>query len=121
MNAAAAQRSRLGLLCAGFGVLSLAPLALAWLSAHGPAPMAVNGAMWSKIFFAEFVALVVLGYGYILSVTAAKKLFHGGPMIDFSIGMAGVMIAFGFGRGWIPGLFLLLFGLRLMTGRALLG
>lgn len=121
MIEAAKQRSRLGLLCAGFGVLSLAPLALAWLSSHGPTPMSISAAMWSKIFFGEFIWLVVLGYGYILSVTAKKHMFHGGPMIDFSIGLAGVMIAFGFGRGWIPGLFLVLFGLRLMTGRALLG
>lgn len=120
MIEAAKQRSRLGLLCAGFGVLSLAPLALAWLSSHGPTPMSISGALWSKIFFAEFVALVVIGYGYILSVTATKRLFHGGPMIDFSIGLAGVMIAHGFGRGWVPGCFLLAFGLRLATGRALL-
>lgn len=120
MKDAAAQRSRLGLLCAGFGLLSLAPLALAWLSAHGPAPLAVSGAAWSKLFYAEFVALVVLGYGYILSVTAKRRVFHGGPMADFSIGMAGVMIAYGFGRGWVPGAFLLAFGLRLSNGRALL-
>lgn len=120
MKEAAQQRSRLGLLCAGFGVLSLAPLALAWLSAHGPAPMAVSGAAWSRIFFGEFVALVALGYGYILGLAAKNRVFHGGPMIDFSLGMAGVMIAFGFGRGWVPGLFLLAFGLRLSNGRALL-
>lgn len=120
MNEASRERSRLGFLCAGFGLLSLAPLALAWLSSHGPAPMAVSGAAWSRIFFWEFVALVVAGYGYILILTAKRKVFHGGPMIDFSIGMAGVMIAFGFGRGWVPGIFLLVFGLRLSTGRALL-
>lgn len=120
MNEASRERSRLGFLCAGFGALSLAPLALAWLSSHGPAPMAVSGAAWSRIFFWEFVALVVLGYGYILGGAARRRVFHGGPMIDFSIGMAGVMIAFGFGRGWVPGIFLLVFGLRLSTGRALL-
>lgn len=120
MNAPTLQRSRLGLLCAAFGALSLAPLAMAWLSTHGPSPMTLSGTDWSRLFFGQFIALVVVGYGYILAVTAKGQVFHGGPMIDFSIGLAGVMVAFGFGRGWIPGTFLLLFGLRLATGRALL-
>ena len=116
----AQQRSRLGLLCAAFGVLSLAPLALAWPSAYGPSPLTLSGTAWSRLFFGQFIALVVAGYGYIFVSTAKRHVFHGGPMIDFSIGLAGVMIAFGFGRGWIPGSFLLLFGLRMATGRALL-
>lgn len=120
MNDAARQRSRLGLLCAGFGVLLLAPVAMSWLSAHGPNAMAMSGALWSRIFYAEFIALVAAGYGYLLYATAKSRVFHGGPTADFSIGMAGVMIAYGFGRAWIPGLYLLVFGLRLSTGRALL-
>ncbi len=114
------QRSRLGLLCAAFGALSLAQALFSWLSAHGPAPAAVSAPAWSRLLYGQFIALVVLGYGYILALTARSRVFHGGPMIDFSIGLAGVMIAFGFGRGWVPGPFLLLFGLRLSTGRALL-
>ncbi len=120
MTDAATQRSRLGLLCAGFGVILLAPLAMAWLSSHGPNPLVLSGAAWSRIYYAEFIALVVIGYGYILSVTAKRRVFHAGPMADFSIGMAGVMIAYGFGRGWVPGVFLMIFGLRLATGKALL-
>ena len=114
------QRSRLGLLCAAFGALALAPLLLSWLSAYGPAPLALSASVWSRLYFGQFLALVILGYGYILAAAARRRVFHGGPMIDFSIGLAGVMIAFGFGRGWIPGLFLLAFGLRLSTGRPLI-
>ena len=115
-----AQRSRLGLLCAAFGVLSLAQLAFSWLSAHGPVPMTFNGATWSRLFFGEFVALVMLGYGYILAVTAKKRVFHGGPMLDFTIGLGLLFVASSFGRAWIPGAFLIAFGLRLSNGRALL-
>ncbi|UPT72476.1 MAG: hypothetical protein M0D55_10865 [Elusimicrobiota bacterium] len=117
----ALQRRRLGALCAGFGLLLLAPLVLGWLSAHGPAPMTVTGAAWSRYYFGTFVALVAAGYGLLLVEASSTKVFHGGPMIDFSIGVAGAMIAYGFGRGWVPGLFLALFGLRLASGRALLG
>lgn len=117
----AVQRSRLGLLCAGFGLLLLAPAALGWLSAHGPAPFALSGQAWSRLFYGQFVALVVCGYGYLWAAAARTRVFHGGPMIDFSIGLAGAMIAYGFHRGWIPGLYLVLFGLRLSGGRPLLG
>lgn len=117
----AAQRRRLGFLCAGFGLLLLAPAAMSWLSARGPAPLSISASAWSRYYFGTFVALVVAGYGLLLAAAARTKVFHGGPMIDFSIGMAGAMIAYGFGRGWVPGLFLVLFGLRLAGGHALLG
>lgn len=117
----AALRSRVGTVCAAFGALLLAPVAFAWLSAHGPAPQAVTAAAWSRYFYGTFVALVACGFGTIYLDAAGSKVFHGGPMIDFSIGVAGAMIAYGFGRGWVPGAFLLAFGLRLMTGRPLLG
>jgi hypothetical protein len=116
----ARQRSRLGALCALFGALLLVPVALSGLSAYGPTAFSLSGAAWSRLFFGQFVALVALGYGYLFARAAKEKVFHGGPMIDFSIGLAGAMIAFGFGRGWVPALFLLAFGLRLSTGRPLL-
>ena len=115
-----AQRSRLGLLCAAFGALSLAPLALSWLSSYGPAPLSLPAAAWSRLFFGQFLALVVTGYGYILAVTAKQHVFHGGPMLDFTIGLGLLAVLSSFGRAWIPGVFLLAFGLRLANGRALL-
>lgn len=115
-----AQRSRLGFLCAAFGALSMAPILLSWLSSYGPAPLSLTASTWSRLYYGQFIALVAAGYGYLFAEAARRRVFHGGPMIDFSIGLAGVMIAFGFGRGWIPGLFLLAFGLRLASGRPLL-
>jgi hypothetical protein len=41
-------------------------------------------------------------------------------MLDFTIGLGLLVIASSFGRAWIPGAFLLAFGLRLANGRALL-
>lgn len=115
-----AERRVLGLLCAAFGVLSLAPIIFVWLSAHGPVPMNLPASAWSRLYFAEFVVLVVAGYGYIFAVTAKRDVFHGGPTLDFTIGLGLLAIAMSFGRPWIPGVFLLAFGLRLATGRALL-
>jgi len=120
MHEAERQRSRLGTLCAAFGALLLAPVLLSRLSAYGPSAFTLTGPAWSRLFFGQFIALVVLGYGYLLISASKRKVFHGGPMIDFSIGLAGVMIAYGFGRGWVPALFLLAFGLRLCTGRPLI-
>lgn len=116
----AVQRSRLGLLCAGFGLLLAAPVVFGWLSAHGPAPLAVSASAWSKYYFGTFVLLVASGYGLLFIESSRSKVFHGGPMIDFSIGVAGAMIAYGFGRAWVPGVFLVTFGLRLMNGTALI-
>lgn len=120
MSPAAAQRTRLGVLCAFFGAALALPVAFAFLSAHGPSPLVVSPAFWSRFYFAHFVLLVVCGFGYLFVVSARARVFFGGPMIDFSIGLAGVMVAFGFGRAWVPGLFLLAFGLRLSTGRPLI-
>ncbi|MBI2789388.1 MAG: hypothetical protein HYX59_11955 [Elusimicrobia bacterium] len=116
----AGQRNRLGLLCAGFGVLSLAPLAMTWLSAYGPNPVALSGPAWSLLYYAQFVALVVSGYGYIFFSTAKRNVFHGGPMLDFTIGLGLLVIASSLGRAWVPGAFLIAFGLRLAGGRPLL-
>jgi hypothetical protein len=101
--------------------LLFAPFLLGWLSAHGPSPLNVSASAWSKFYFGTFVALVSAGYGFLFLQASRSKVFHGGPMIDFSIGVAGAMIAYGFGRAWVPGVFLTAFGLRLAGGRALLG
>ncbi len=114
------QRSRLGLLCAAFGALALAPLALSWLSAYGPAGISFSARTWSRLYFGQFVALVVLGYGYIMAMAAKKHVFHGGPMLDFTIGLGLLVVASSLGRAWIPGALLIAFGLRLSTGRPLL-
>ncbi|PIR15684.1 MAG: hypothetical protein COV48_12975 [Elusimicrobia bacterium CG11_big_fil_rev_8_21_14_0_20_64_6] len=114
------QRSLLGLLCAVFGALSLAPLLLIWLSAYGPAPLTLPASTWSRLFFGQFIALVVAGYGYILATAAKKHIFYGGPMLDFTIGLGLLVVVSSFGRAWIPGAFLITFGLRLASGRALL-
>lgn len=115
-----AERRTLGLVCAAFGVLSLAPILFVWLSAHGPAPMAVPAAFWSRLFYGMFIGLVVTGYSCILVSTAKRNVFHGGPTLDFTIGLGILAIASSFGRPWIPGVFLIAFGLRLANGRALL-
>jgi hypothetical protein len=93
---------------------------MAWLSAHGPNPVTLSGQAWSRLYYAQFVALVVSGYGYIFVSTAKGHVFHGGPMLDFTIGLGALVIASSFGRAWIPGAFLIAFGLRLATGRPLL-
>lgn len=116
----AGQRSTLGLLCAAFGALSLAPLLLSWLSAYGPAPLAWTAAAWSRLYFGLFLSLVLLGYGYILAAAAKRHVFHGGPTLDFTIGLGLLAVASSLGRAWIPGAVLIAFGLRLSTGRALL-
>ena len=116
----AEQRSRLGLLCAAFGALSLAPLALSGLSSYGPAALTLSGRTWSRLFFGQFIALVVLGYGYLMAVAAKRHVFHGGPMLDFTIGLGLLVVASSLGRAWIPGAVLIAFGLRLSTGRPLL-
>lgn len=82
--------------------------------------MNLPASVWSRLYFSQFVALVVAGYGYILAVTAKRNVFHGGPTLDFTIGLGLLAIAMSFGRPWIPGVFLLAFGLRLVNGRALL-
>ena len=93
---------------------------LGLLSAYGPNPVALSAPAWSRLYYAQFVALVVSGYGYILFSTAKRHVFHGGPTLDFTIGLGLLVIASSLGRAWIPGAFLIAFGLRLANGRPLL-
>ena len=116
----AAQRVALGRLCAVFGGLHLLPVAFVLLSSAGPAPVAITARTWSAFYFGHFVALVCAGYGFLFGLAYRDKVFHGGPMLDFTIGVGLLAVLSSFGRAWIPGVFLLTFGLRLANGRALL-
>lgn len=123
-------RRALGRVALVFGVLHLLPTAFVWLSAGGPSPVLVPARTWSLFFYAHFVALTATGVGLVAVDAAKTKLFHGGPLIDFVLGVVGFMLlesvaAFG-GTGLsplalLPGLALAAFGLRLGTGRPLLG
>lgn len=129
----AALRRTLGRLCLFFGLAHLLPVAFVWLSSGGPAPVMVAARTWSLFFYAHFIALVVAGFGLQAWSAARTKLFYGGPLIDFTIGVTGFMIletlsglalSHGTGPSWpalLPGVALIVFGVRLGTGRPLLG
>lgn len=117
----AVQRAALGRLSLVFGALALAPVAMAWLSARGPAPLSVTAAAWSRLYFGHFVAFVVSGYGYLFAAGRKAGVFYEGPMLDFTVGLGVLVLVSSFGRGWIPGLFLIGWGLRLMNGRPVVG
>jgi len=123
-------RRALGRLVAVFGLLHLAPTAFVWLSSGGPSPVLVGARTWSLFFYAHFLALCVAGFGAQAVSAARTKLFHGGPLIDFLLGVTGFMlletaVAFAWRGGTavalLPGAALAAFGLRLGTGRPLLG
>jgi hypothetical protein len=129
----AALRRALGRVCVAFGLAHLLPVAFVWLSSGGPAPVLVAARTWSLFFYAHFIALVAGGLGLQAWSAARAKLFYGGPLIDFLIGVVGFMILEtisglalrnGAGPSWpalLPGVALLAFGVRLGTGRPLLG
>ena len=129
----AALRRALGRVCLAFGLAHLLPVAFVWLSSGGPAPVLVAARTWSLFFYAHFIALVAVGLGFQAWSASRAKLFYGGPLIDFLIGVAGFMILEtvsglalrnGAGPSWpalLPGLALIAFGVRLGTGRPLLG
>ena len=126
----AALRAALGRTVAVFGALYLLPVAFVWLSSGGPSPLMVSARLWSYFFYVHFILLTAAGLGLQAFSASRSKLFHGGPLIDFLIGMAGFMLletvaglALSGGRSWpalLPGLALVGFGLRLGTGRPLL-
>lgn len=116
-----AQRVALGRLCAAFGLLHLLPAAFVLLSSGGPAPVRVAARTWSAFYFGHFVALTGAGYGFLYLRSARDKVFHGGPTLDFTLGLGALVIAESLGRGWMPGVVLVAFGLRLMNGTPLLG
>jgi hypothetical protein len=126
-------RLALGRLCAVFGLAHLLPVAFVWLSSAGPAPVLIAARTWSVFFYAHFIALVAAGLGLQAYSASRAKLFYGGPLIDFLIGVTGFMMLETFsglalnrgtGPSWpalLPGLALTAFGLRLTTRRPLLG
>ncbi|MFI5349119.1 MAG: hypothetical protein ACHQ2Z_06220 [Elusimicrobiota bacterium] len=129
----AALRRSLGRFSALWGLALLLPVLFVWLSSGGPAPLNLSARAWSLFFYAHFIVLTVVGFGIQAMAAARSKLFYGGPMIDFLIGVAGFMIlesivglalSRGGGLSWpalLPGATLIAFGLRLGTGRPLLG
>jgi hypothetical protein len=126
-------RLALGRLCSAFGLALLLPVAYVWMSSGGPSPMTVSARAWSLFFYVHFIALTCGGLGLQAYTAARAKLFYGGPLIDFLIGVTGFMmletfvglaLRRGAGPSWpalLPGLALIGFGLRLGTGRPLLG
>jgi hypothetical protein len=126
-------RRALGRLVAAFGLLHLLPVAFVWLSSGGPAPLMIAARTWSLFFYAHFIALTACGLGLQAYSASRAKLFYGGPLIDFLIGVtafmmletfAGLALRHGAGASWpalLPGLLLIAFGLRLGTARPLLG
>ena len=129
----ASLRRSLGRVCAGFGLAHLLPVAFVWLSSGGPAPVMIAARTWSLFFYVHFIALVAGGLGLQAVVASRAKVFYGGPLIDFLLGVTAFMIletfsAFALRRGagpsWpalLPGAMLIGFGVRLGTGRPLLG
>lgn len=127
------QRVTLGAICAGFGLIHLLPVMFILLSSGGPAPVLVSASVWSQLFFGHFVGLVMGGLGYLLFDSAHKQIFHGGPVIDFLLlltgfilvsSVGGVLLSKGTGPSWpalLPGIYLIILGLRLRTGRAFIG
>ena len=126
-------RKALGWVCLAFGLMHLLPVAFVWLSSSGPSPVLVSARAWSFFFYAHFIALVAGGLGLQAFTAARAKLFYGGPLIDFLLGVtvfmiletvAGLVLRRGAGPSWpilLPGLMLVAFGLRLNTSRPLLG
>jgi hypothetical protein len=128
----AALRRVLGRYAAVFGLALLLPVAYVWLSSGGPAPVLWSARAWSLFFFIHFLGFVVGGLGLQALSAARSRVFHGGPLIDFLLGVAGFMLLEsacaaalrrGAGPSWpalLPGAALLAFGLRLAGGRPLL-
>lgn len=126
-------RRVLGRLCAILGLVYLLPVALLWLTSIGSMPIAISARAWSLFFYVHFVSLAVAGIGLQAYFAARTKIFHGGPLIDFLLGVAafmlletlsGLALRRGAGPSWpalLPGFLLIAFGARLGTGRPLLG
>lgn len=127
------QRQRLAMLCGAFGLLHLAATAFVVMSSLGPVPLKITARAWSLAYYGHFVSLVVFGFGTLLADGIKWKVFHGGPFIDFTLGVTAFIMVSSWGGlllgregapSWpalLPGGFLLAFALRLAGGRPLLG
>ena len=112
------QRSQLGCICIVFGLLMFALLALTWLSFYGPSPYFLHTTTISHLYFALYVLLTATGYLYIFLSGLSSRIFHAGPMADFSIGLGILVVIASLGYAWMPAVFLVLFGLRLTFGKS---
>ena len=126
-------RRALGRFCSVMGLLILLPVAYVGLSSVAPSPLAITAREWSLFFYVHFIVLVAGGLGLQGFRAARAKVFYGGPLIDFLLGVTAFMLLETFsalalrrgaGPSWpavVPGALLIVFGLRLGTGRPLLG
>lgn len=122
-------RRQLGIFCASMGVIFLAAVAAARLSAHF-GNLAALTRLWGLFFFGHFILFILIGI--ILQVIASARcgLFFGGPFIDYSVAIAALVVvdsvtAAAVRGGYaaaaicLPGIFLITFGLRMKTARPL--
>lgn len=109
-------RRGLGAWAAALGLAHLLPVAFVALSAAGPSPLAVSPRAMSLYYYGHFIALTLGGLGWLFTRSARDGLFHGGPFIDFSVVLAGFILAASV-NGWLAGPFLVAAGLRLTNGR----
>lgn len=126
-------RRGLGLVYLLSGLIYTAQMVFATLYALGHLPgILIGKGVWSQLYFAHFLFTVLAGMGYLGLDFLKRGVFEAQALVDFLIGLAAFIILFSFTglflvRGWAnpwgsltPGVFLLYYAWRLLSGKALL-
>ena len=111
------------------GVLHLAEMIFATLYCLGQIPIIVSASLWSKLYFAHFLFLVVGGIAYLAWRFKIAGLFYAENLVDFLLGvgifvillsLSGTLLVRRLINPWFslaPGTFLFLYGAGLWQGR----
>lgn len=131
MSGPLAIRKGLGFIYLLSGLFHLAVMVFATLYSLGRIHFIVTGRLWSEMYYAHFLFMVLAGAGYLTLSSRRGGVFYPETLVDFlvgigafivMIGIAGLLLVRGLVSPWFsltPGAFLVYYGTGLLRGSRL--
>lgn len=131
MTGPSAIRRGLGIIYILSGLLHGAEMVFATLYSMGKIPLVVTARLWSQMYYAHFLFMVLAGGSFLALSYRRSGLFYPETLIDFLIGIGvfvilisliGLALVRGLLNPWfslVPSAFLAFYGYELLQGRRL--
>lgn len=123
-------RRGLGLIIFLAGVIHAFEMVLASLYSQGRLPVVIGAGLWSQMYFAQFLFLVMGSGLYLFLSFRARRTFYFEALVDFLVGLppftvlmqaiAQLLVRHAISQWWslVPSAFLMAYGLFVRSGRS---
>jgi cytochrome c oxidase subunit IV len=123
-------RRGVGVVLIAGGLLHAGQNLFACLWSTGRLRLPVSPRLWVHLAFGQFLFLVLAGLGYLISAFQRERYFYYEALVDYLIGVAGLLIVMPFvstaivdrvlpvWASLLPGVLLIVYGAGLCAGRA---